>query len=152
MNGEAGVGEVGVIPEGGEVPGLLSTLLPAVNDVRQAARSAASYMLFDPKDSVMQQNLVYYRFHRARWSLEEEDFQPREVGIAFWGALGTMWFDIKSWLLWKAGWEMKRKHMGCGWSPGLKLSLTSCVVLGTLLTVSDSVASPAKWRWYYLPC
>ncbi|ELW54954.1 Junction plakoglobin [Tupaia chinensis] len=49
-----------------------------LNDVRQAARSAASYMLFDPKDSVMQQNLVYYRFHRARWGLEEEDFQPRE--------------------------------------------------------------------------
>lgn len=81
--GEAGVGEVGVIPKGGEVPGLLSTLLSAVNDVRQAARSAASYMLFDPEDSVMQQNLVYYRFHRARWSLEEEDFQPREVGIPF---------------------------------------------------------------------
>lgn len=54
-----------------------------MNDVRQAARSAASYMLFDPEDSVMQQNLVYYRFHRARWGLEEEDFQPREVGIAF---------------------------------------------------------------------
>lgn len=61
--------------------------LPAVNDVRQAARSAASYMLFDPKDSVMQQNLVYYRFHRARWGLEEEDFQPREVGTASSGAL-----------------------------------------------------------------
>ena len=52
-----------------------------MNDVRQAARSAASYMLFDPEDNVMQQNLVYYRFHRARWGLEEEDFQPREVGI-----------------------------------------------------------------------
>ncbi|XP_060251593.1 endoplasmic reticulum protein SC65 isoform X1 [Ovis aries] len=49
-----------------------------LNDVRQAARSAASYMLFDPEDNVMQQNLVYYRFHRARWGLEEEDFQPRE--------------------------------------------------------------------------
>lgn len=72
-----------VIPEGGEVPGpLLTPVLPAVNDVRQAARSAASYMLFDPEDNVMQQNLVYYRFHRARWGLEEEDFQPREVGIA----------------------------------------------------------------------
>lgn len=58
------------------------SIRPAVNDVRQAARSAASYMLFDPKDSVMQQNLVYYRFHRARWGLEEEDFQPREVGTA----------------------------------------------------------------------
>ncbi|KAB1265856.1 Endoplasmic reticulum protein SC65 [Camelus dromedarius] len=52
-----------------------------LNDVRQAARSAASYMLFDPGDSVMQQNLVYYRFHRARWGLEEEDFQPREMEL-----------------------------------------------------------------------
>ncbi|XP_074199357.1 endoplasmic reticulum protein SC65 isoform X2 [Camelus bactrianus] len=55
----------------------------AVNDVRQAARSAASYMLFDPGDSVMQQNLVYYRFHRARWGLEEEDFQPREEAMLY---------------------------------------------------------------------
>ncbi|XP_054170699.1 endoplasmic reticulum protein SC65 isoform X4 [Homo sapiens] len=54
-----------------------------LNDVRQAARSAASYMLFDPKDSVMQQNLVYYRFHRARWGLEEEDFQPREEAMLY---------------------------------------------------------------------
>lgn len=53
-----------------------------MNDVRQAAHSAASFMLFDPHDSIMQQNLVYYRFHRARWGLEEEDFQPREVGAA----------------------------------------------------------------------
>lgn len=66
-----------------------------MNDVRQAARSAASYMLFDPEDSIMQQNLVYYRFHRARWGLEEEDFQPREVGIAFQGTLGTPWFGKK---------------------------------------------------------
>ncbi|XP_012658345.1 endoplasmic reticulum protein SC65 [Otolemur garnettii] len=54
-----------------------------LNDVRQAARSAASYMLFDPEDSVMQQNLVYYRFHRARWGLEEEDFQPREEATLY---------------------------------------------------------------------
>lgn len=60
-----------------------SSLLPSVNDVRQAARSAASYMLFDPKDSVMQQNLVYYRFHRARWGLEDEDFQPREEAMLY---------------------------------------------------------------------
>ncbi|XP_029068882.1 endoplasmic reticulum protein SC65 [Monodon monoceros] len=54
-----------------------------LNDVRQAARSAASYMLFDPEDNVMQQNLVYYRFHRARWGLEEEDFQPREEAMLY---------------------------------------------------------------------
>ncbi|KAM9045645.1 endoplasmic reticulum protein SC65 isoform 2-T2 [Megaptera novaeangliae] len=54
-----------------------------LNDVRHAARSAASYMLFDPEDNVMQQNLVYYRFHRARWGLEEEDFQPREEAMLY---------------------------------------------------------------------
>lgn len=90
LNWERGKVWDGLVPEGGEVPGLpLTPVLPAVNDVRQAARSAASYMLFDPDDSVMQQNLVYYRFHRARWGLEEEDFQPREVGTAFRDTLGT---------------------------------------------------------------
>ena len=42
-----------------------------MNDVRQAARSAASYMLFDPEDNVMQQNLVY-----VKWSKTEALFSP----------------------------------------------------------------------------
>lgn len=86
-----------------------------MNDVRQAARSAASYMLFDPEDSVMQQNLVYYRFHRARWGLQEEDFQPREVGTAFGDALssikkllasleGGMGREKKDYRLWLESW------------------------------------------------
>uniref|UniRef100_A0A8D2ANW9 Prolyl 3-hydroxylase family member 4 (inactive) n=1 Tax=Sciurus vulgaris TaxID=55149 RepID=A0A8D2ANW9_SCIVU len=55
-----------------------------LNDVRQAARSAASYMLFDPKDSVMQQKPWCTTASTGqRWGLEEEDFQPREVGTAF---------------------------------------------------------------------
>ncbi|XP_019405941.1 PREDICTED: synaptonemal complex protein SC65 isoform X2 [Crocodylus porosus] len=48
----------------------------AVNDVKNAVQSVSSYMLFDPGDEVMQQNLVYYRFYRERWHLEEEDFNP----------------------------------------------------------------------------
>ncbi|NXG38753.1 SC65 protein, partial [Dromaius novaehollandiae] len=44
-----------------------------LNDVRNAVQSVSSYMLFDPGDAVMQQNLVYYRFHRQRWRLQEED-------------------------------------------------------------------------------
>ncbi|XP_010633850.1 junction plakoglobin [Fukomys damarensis] len=56
-----------------------------LNDVRQAARSAASYMLFDPGDAVMQQNLVYYRFHRARWGLGDEDFLPRQEAELYHG-------------------------------------------------------------------
>uniref|UniRef100_A0A4W4HQL8 Leprecan-like alpha-helical domain-containing protein n=1 Tax=Electrophorus electricus TaxID=8005 RepID=A0A4W4HQL8_ELEEL len=51
----------------------------AVNDVRNSAPCAASYMLFDPKDQVMQQNLAYYRFYREQWGLQEEDFKPRPV-------------------------------------------------------------------------
>lgn len=50
-----------------------------MNDVQDAVRSVSSYMLFDPGDTVMQQNLVYYRFHRERWRLREEDFKPRPV-------------------------------------------------------------------------
>nr|XP_056719420.1 endoplasmic reticulum protein SC65 [Euleptes europaea] len=48
-----------------------------LNDIKNAVQSVASYMLFDPGDEVMQQNLVYYRFYRERWHLEEEDFNPR---------------------------------------------------------------------------
>lgn len=56
---------------------LLSSL--PVNDVKNAAPCAASYMLFDPKDQVMRQNVQYYRFYREQWGLEETDFQPRPV-------------------------------------------------------------------------
>lgn len=64
---------------GGVSPPCHLALLPAVNDVQDAVRSVSSYMLFDPGDTVMQQNLVYYRFHRERWRLREEDFEPRPV-------------------------------------------------------------------------
>ncbi|MEQ2202765.1 hypothetical protein XENOCAPTIV_015027 [Xenoophorus captivus] len=50
-----------------------------LNDVKNAAPCAASYMLFDPGDKVMQQNVAYYRFYREQWGLKEEDFQPRPV-------------------------------------------------------------------------
>uniref|UniRef100_A0A8B9Z0B3 Prolyl 3-hydroxylase family member 4 (inactive) n=1 Tax=Buteo japonicus TaxID=224669 RepID=A0A8B9Z0B3_9AVES len=43
----------------------------------------SSYMLFDPDDAVMQQNLVYYRFHRERWRLQEEDFEPRPEAVRY---------------------------------------------------------------------
>uniref|UniRef100_A0A8B9PQQ8 Endoplasmic reticulum protein SC65 n=1 Tax=Apteryx owenii TaxID=8824 RepID=A0A8B9PQQ8_APTOW len=54
-----------------------------LNDVRNAVQSVSSYMLFDPGDAVMQQNLVYYRFHRQRWQLQEEDFQPRPEAVRY---------------------------------------------------------------------
>ncbi|XP_032093568.1 endoplasmic reticulum protein SC65 [Thamnophis elegans] len=54
-----------------------------LNDIKNAVQSVASYMLFDPGDEVMQQNLVYYRFYRERWHLEEEDFNPRPEALRY---------------------------------------------------------------------
>ncbi|XP_010773759.1 synaptonemal complex protein SC65 [Notothenia coriiceps] len=54
-----------------------------LNDVKNAAPCAASYMLFDRNDQVMQQNVVYYRFYREQWGLEEDDFQPRPEALKF---------------------------------------------------------------------
>lgn len=50
-----------------------------MNDVKNAAPCAASYMLFDRTDQVMQQNVAYYRFYREQWGLEDKDFEPRPV-------------------------------------------------------------------------
>lgn len=50
-----------------------------VNDVKNAAPCAASYLLFDPGDQVMLQNVQYYRFYREQWGLEGGDFLPRPV-------------------------------------------------------------------------
>nr|XP_020463053.1 synaptonemal complex protein SC65 [Monopterus albus] len=54
-----------------------------LNDVKNAAPCAASYMLFDPKDKVMQQNVAYYRFYKEQWGLEESDFQPRPEALRY---------------------------------------------------------------------
>ncbi|XP_048373074.1 endoplasmic reticulum protein SC65 isoform X2 [Sphaerodactylus townsendi] len=54
-----------------------------LNDIKNAVQSVASYMLFDPGDEVMQQNLVYYRFYHERWHLEEEDFNPRPEALQY---------------------------------------------------------------------
>ncbi|KAG9350112.1 hypothetical protein JZ751_026465 [Albula glossodonta] len=48
-----------------------------LNDARNAAPCAASYILFDPGDQIMQQNMVYYRFYREQWGLKENHFKPR---------------------------------------------------------------------------
>ncbi|XP_063816838.1 cartilage-associated protein [Pseudophryne corroboree] len=48
-----------------------------LNDVRNAAPCVASYLLFDPDDQVMKQNMVYYQYHMEKWGLSEENFKPR---------------------------------------------------------------------------
>ncbi|XP_077158963.1 cartilage-associated protein [Paroedura picta] len=54
-----------------------------LNDVKNAAPCVASYMLFDQKDEVMKQNLVYYQYHKDKWGLTEEDFQPRPEAVQY---------------------------------------------------------------------
>ncbi|XP_056143309.1 endoplasmic reticulum protein SC65 [Lampris incognitus] len=54
-----------------------------LNDVKNAAPCAASYMLFDPSDQVMQQNVVYYRFYREQWGLEDNHFLPRPEALKY---------------------------------------------------------------------
>lgn len=50
-----------------------------VKDLKNAVPCASSYMLFDPKDDVMKNNLAYYQFHKKQWGLTDEDFLPRSV-------------------------------------------------------------------------
>ncbi|KAG9470468.1 hypothetical protein GDO78_017751 [Eleutherodactylus coqui] len=52
-----------------------------LNDVKNAVQCVSSYMLFDPTDTVMQQNLAYYKFYKEKWDLEDMDFNPREMEI-----------------------------------------------------------------------
>ncbi|XP_059018184.1 cartilage-associated protein isoform X3 [Mustela lutreola] len=55
----------------------------AVNDLKNAAPCAVSYLLFDHDDKVMRQNLVYYQYHRDKWGLADEHFQPRPEAVQF---------------------------------------------------------------------
>ncbi|KAL8165556.1 UNVERIFIED_CONTAM: hypothetical protein K2H54_047555 [Gekko kuhli] len=54
-----------------------------LNDLKNAAPCVASYMLFDQKDEVMKQNLVYYQYHKDKWGLTDEDFQPRPEAVQY---------------------------------------------------------------------
>ncbi|XP_028748828.1 cartilage-associated protein [Peromyscus leucopus] len=54
-----------------------------LNDLKNAAPCAVSYLLFDKNDKVMQQNLVYYQYHRDKWGLSDEHFQPRPEAVQF---------------------------------------------------------------------
>ncbi|ROJ57631.1 Synaptonemal complex protein SC65 [Anabarilius grahami] len=54
-----------------------------LNDVRNAALCAASYMLFDADDQVMQQNIAYYRYYRQQWGLHDEHFKPRPEALRY---------------------------------------------------------------------
>lgn len=69
----------GAAGRGSHLPGLFFVV--SVNDLKNAAPCAVSYLLFDQNDKVMQQNLVYYQYHRDKWGLSDEHFQPRPVSV-----------------------------------------------------------------------
>ncbi|KAJ8386267.1 hypothetical protein AAFF_G00174630 [Aldrovandia affinis] len=54
-----------------------------LNDIKNAVPCVASYMLFDPNDEVMKNNVVYYQYHKDKWDLTEEDFLPRVEAVRY---------------------------------------------------------------------
>ncbi|KAJ0016006.1 hypothetical protein NQD34_014296 [Periophthalmus magnuspinnatus] len=52
-----------------------------LNKGRNAVQCAHSYFLFEPEDQVMRQNLVYYEAYSEQWSLQPEDFTPRQEAL-----------------------------------------------------------------------
>ncbi|XP_030630857.1 endoplasmic reticulum protein SC65-like [Chanos chanos] len=54
-----------------------------LNDARAAAPCASSYMLFDPGDEVMRQNMQYYHAYSQEWGLQENHFMPRPEGVKY---------------------------------------------------------------------
>lgn len=54
-----------------------------LNDMKNAAPCVASYMLFDPNDEVMKNNVAYYQFHKDKWGLTDQDFLPRVEAVRY---------------------------------------------------------------------
>ncbi|KAK2886953.1 hypothetical protein QQF64_014129 [Cirrhinus molitorella] len=54
-----------------------------LNDLKNAVPCVASYMLFDPSDEVMKNNVDYYRYHREKFDLTDEDFFPRAEAVRY---------------------------------------------------------------------
>ncbi|MCI4392061.1 hypothetical protein PGIGA_G00141770 [Pangasianodon gigas] len=54
-----------------------------LNDLKNAVPCVASYMLFDPDDEVMKNNVDYYQYHKEKLGLADEDFLPRSEAIRY---------------------------------------------------------------------
>ncbi|XP_078073069.1 cartilage-associated protein [Mustelus asterias] len=54
-----------------------------LENMKNATPCVVTYLLFDPEDSVMKQNLVYYQYHKEKWGLTEEDFLPRPEALRY---------------------------------------------------------------------
>lgn len=51
----------------------------SVNKGHSAVPCAYSYILFEPEDQVMKENLLYYEAYSEQWGLQPEHFTPRTV-------------------------------------------------------------------------
>ncbi|XP_056105587.1 cartilage-associated protein [Rhinichthys klamathensis goyatoka] len=54
-----------------------------LNDLKNAVPCVSSYMLFDPSDEVMKNNVEYYRYHKEKFGLSDEDFLPRVEAVRY---------------------------------------------------------------------
>ncbi|KAM9494313.1 cartilage-associated protein [Clarias gariepinus] len=54
-----------------------------LKDLKNAVPCVASYMLFDPDDKVMKNNVDYYQYHKKKLGLDDEDFLPRTEAIRY---------------------------------------------------------------------
>uniref|UniRef100_A0A3Q1JAS3 Leprecan-like alpha-helical domain-containing protein n=1 Tax=Anabas testudineus TaxID=64144 RepID=A0A3Q1JAS3_ANATE len=52
-----------------------------MNDGRSAVPCAHSYVLFEPEDQVMKQNLLYYQAYSEQWGLQADHFTPRREAL-----------------------------------------------------------------------
>ncbi|XP_072523870.1 endoplasmic reticulum protein SC65-like [Salminus brasiliensis] len=60
-----------------------------MNDARGAVPCASSYMLFDPEDDVMKQNMRYYQAYRQQWGLQQHHFYPRPEAERYFNQTAT---------------------------------------------------------------
>ncbi|XP_017559953.1 endoplasmic reticulum protein SC65-like [Pygocentrus nattereri] len=60
-----------------------------MNDARRAVPCASSYMLFDPSDEVMKQNMHYYYEYRQQWGLQQRHFYPRPEAERYFNQTAT---------------------------------------------------------------
>ncbi|XP_019729753.1 cartilage-associated protein [Hippocampus comes] len=72
-----------------------------LKDLKNAVPCATSYLLFDPTDEVMKNNVVYYKFHKDKWELTDDDFQPRAEAVRYYNQT-TMQMEML---------EFSRKHL-----------------------------------------
>ncbi|XP_077362567.1 cartilage-associated protein isoform X2 [Festucalex cinctus] len=72
-----------------------------LKDLKNAVPCATSYLIFDPTDEVMKNNLAYYKFHKDKWELTDEDFLPRAEAVRYYNQT-TMQMEML---------EFSRKHL-----------------------------------------